>query len=449
MEIEGTSLWGEVMRILKDGEKDVHNALDVHIHCMTTDKSYRPLKTLEHDEVKNYVEKYTTEAFVTVSMPLGDFTYDIYPDRDNLEISLFQIPQDETGNGNKRLPQRLGRFKAVMVDTGNPALSTKSGIAASKEMLNRRDFITVQFQIIDKMIYSLRTAMVGGNFRNCTVADVLKAVMLNESQEHLAEYNLQLAGVDLIDVDNKEVREHINIPQGTRLAHLPHYLQEHVGVYTTGMGYFLERDYWYIFPLYNTKRINQTENTMTIIVVPENKLPGIERTYAVRGGHPVVIATGSVDLKDTRRQQEQVSGNGLRYAAPDNFMGSYFQPHDGKGVVQQSDNVNEYAVDKTGDDKNFAPFSKNRITKNHCREMSRVAARRGSYITLTWNSSDTQLLEPGMLAKIMYLTNGEIKECHGSLLGIHTYNSLDGMGLTAGRYVRKSIMTFFVEGAVD
>lgn len=449
MEIEASPLWGEVARILADGEKDVHNALDSHIHCLDINLSFRPIKTIEYDEVKNYVEKYTGEIFLTVIVPLGDFAYDVYPNKDNLEISVFQIPQDETGNGNKRLPQRVGRFKAILVDNGNPALTTSASVAHSREALNRRDMATVQFQLIDPIAYALRTAMFGTNFRNCTVQDVLKAVMFNESQEHLSENNLALSGVDIYQPDNVSVREHIDIPQRTMLVHVPHYIQEKFGVYTTGMGYFLERGFWHIFPLYNTKQINKSEHAMTLIVIPENKLPGVERTYMTRGGHTTVIATGSVDLKDNRKQQEQVHGNGVRYASPKNFMGDYFKSGSGKAIADQSKNVNEYAVSQTGDSVNFAPFSKNEITNNHYREMSRIAARRGSYFTLTWATSNPELIQPGMLVKILYMTNGEIKQCVGSLLATHTYTSLEGMGVASGRYVRKTIMSFFVEGSVD
>lgn len=448
MEIENTALWGEVTRILRDGEKDVHNALDVTIHCNDV-LIFRPTKTLEYDEVKDYVDKYMTEAFVTVVMPLGDYAFDVYPNKDNIEITVFQVPQDETGNSNKRLAQRMGRFKAVLIDNGNPALSTKTSISLTREMLNRHDMITLQFQLIDMLSYSLRTALFGGNFRNCTVGDVMTAVMFNESQEQLSKDNLKLSGVDLYKPDNLEVREHINIPQGTRLVHIPHFLQETVGVYTTGLGYFLEKDYWHIFPLFNSKQLNQTENAMTIIVVPETKLPGVERTYVVSGGHATVIATGSVDLQDKRRQQEQVHGNGARYASPDNFMGNYFKAEAGKAVVDQVNNVNEYTVAATGDKVNYAPFSKNAITKNHYRELSTMARRRGSFITLTWAFSDTSLISPGMLVKILYLSNGEIKQCKAALLGVHTYTALEGMGMLSGRYIRKSIMSFFVEGSID
>jgi len=450
MEIENTSLWREVLKVANSNENNTHYALAAVIHLMASKQDYRAFKVIEFDIERDYVNNYTDKIFIKVTMPIGDYAYQVYPNRSNLELSVVMSPRSEIGGDNNASAQRVERFAATLVDTGNPMVDITASNAPGQEAMNRRGFIDVQMQLVDKAAAMLRFAMLGGIWRKATVEDVLKTVMVNESRRILVDDKIALQGVDMVPAHNTQVRDHIVIPQGIRLVDVPNYIQEKVGgIYSSGLGYYLYQGYWYIYPAYDVKRYNQTTRAVTIVNIPENKMPGIERTYRKNGDNVVILATGKIKFNDPRKSNEQNFGNGARFSNANMFMGEFFTTEDNKSVTQQVDITNEFVVDQQATEKTFAPIAPERITTNSYKQLSRLAQRRGAIFNLVWENSDPTLILPGTLANILYLSNGVVSSAIGVILKAHHFTAMEGQGFTDSRYVRRSILTFFVESPVS
>lgn len=450
MEIERTSLWREVTSIIQSGENEVHFTPSATIHILDTQTDYKVMKLTELDVSSDFVNNYTDEVFIKVVIPLGDYAYLVYPNRNNLEVTLISSPKNEVGGANNSSSQRAERYVAAIVDQGNPVVDTKSTNSPGRDALNQRGFAEVHIQLLDKAAALLRFAMVGGIWRNCTTEEVVKSIMTNESQRLLVDSKIALQGVDMVPATNTKKRDHVIIPQGTKLVDVPNFVQNKAGgLYSAGLGYYLYKNYWYIYPAFDVTRYNSTTRTVTIINIPENKMPGVERTFKQNGSNVTILATGEVKFKDSRKENQQNMGNGVRYSNSDVFMGGFFTTENNKTSSQRSKTTSEFVADESPTGANFAPISPNRITTNSSRELSALAARRGAFFSLVWEHADPSLIVPGTLANILYLSNGQISSVIGSIVKVHTYVPMEGKGLTDARYVRRCILTFFVEGIVS
>jgi hypothetical protein len=185
---------------------------------------------------------------------------------------------------------------------------------------------------------------------------------------------------------------------------------------------------------------------MTVVNVPKNKLPGIERTYRDDGRNLMVIATGEVQLRDDSEVQQLNLGNGVRFAQAKGFMnGSMVETHGNKAVAQRGKNTSEFVADQRKTGNNNVQLSTNPINANPYVEYSRLARRQGSLFTFTWENSRPDLIYPGMMVKILYMQDGDIKEVYGTALKAHHYIQLRGQGSTSTRYVCQTVLAVFIQ----
>jgi hypothetical protein len=136
---------------------------------------------------------------------------------------------------------------------------------------------------------------VGQIFRGATVDDAIKTVLTQASQTTTVNGQRTVQGVTMAKSNNPTARTHIVIPHGVKLTDVPQYIQKYAGgVYNGGMGYYLQGNQWHVYSALDTTKFNQSQNTLTIINLPQNKFTNVERTYRQSGGNLVVLATGNV-----------------------------------------------------------------------------------------------------------------------------------------------------------
>jgi hypothetical protein len=447
MEIENTSLWSEVTEVI-NSDSNTTSFVKAVVHAPSIDLNYPCFRLMELDVQCDFISNYTDYMVVNVLVPLGDYSYYIYPQRDNLELTISKTPVNGILAGTAA--SYVSRYKAFLIDTNNPQLNIAASSAPSLKDLNQKGYVSVQFQLLDILAYHLRAIEVGGIWRGSTVENVVKSVMTNESQRALIDTKLTLQGVDMVPSPNTVSREHILIPQGTRLVDLPTYVQNHAGgLYTAGLGYYLYNGYWYIYPAYDATRINTTTRSITVINIPENKMPNIDRTYTKKGSSITILATGEIKYNDDRRSQQQNAGNGIRYTNPNKLMGDFYRAAGNKADTQQTDHTNEFIVDKAKDGWVKAPIAADRITANNYKMLSQLAARRGAFITLKWDHSDPTLIKPGLLAKIYYIANGNVRSINGVIVAAHHFTHAVGQGISSSSWNTSSAITFFTEGLAD
>ncbi|MGV7297648.1 hypothetical protein PJJ29_28990, partial [Mycobacterium kansasii] len=68
------------------------------------------------------------------------------------------------------------------------------------------------------------------------------------------------------------MREHLILKPG-KVVDLPLAIDKQVGgLHPAQMRYFLQGQYWYIYPIYDHSRFDTSENVLTIIKIPKFRL---------------------------------------------------------------------------------------------------------------------------------------------------------------------------------
>jgi hypothetical protein len=449
MDIENSSLWREVQAVIQSGTKTVHHMWDITIYAGT--ETIKPFKLMSIDVDRDYLHNYLDYMLIDVYIPLGTYAKRLYPNANNVEIELKRIVIGESSDFVSLDDQvQMERYAAVMIDTGNPIVANSIGTITAEEDLNRIDILSVKFQLFNKALEQIRAIPAGGIYRNMTGEDVVKAALIKTAQVVKVDATRAINSVQMVPASNRKKREHVIVPHNVKAVDIPHHVHYHCGgLYSAGLGYYLQDDKWYVFPVYDTTRFQSGDPTLTIINIPPHRLPAIERTYRKDGDNLVVLATGQVNMRELRNIAQMNHGNGVRFADADQLIDGFVTVKNNKAVAARAKTNTEIISEQRPNDINYVTQGRRNINANPFVEYSALAARQGSGMSLVWENADPALLYPGMPTKVLYLDGDTIQELTGVLQGAHWYTSLRDPGITAQRFSSHMTLNVFVTPVVD
>ena len=295
----------------------------------------------------------------------------------------------------------------------------------------------------------------GGILKNVTMEEALVTLMgygLNGEQGTEAlkrpEYR-GLRGVDVVPPSNTKRYKQIVIPVGTRIVDLPNYLQSRYGVYSTGIGRFLQNGRWYIFPIKDFNLFTKRSRTLTIANLPEAEVPAIDKTYMMRGDKLYVAATGQVIINDESEEMFHRVANGLRYFPSSNLLDDMSTPKDNTLTTRLSETLKEFTISERRDGLNQAYFVSGLYTDNPFRMVSEASGILGRFFDVTWFKSDHSLLYPGMPVKLLFVKGGVLRELSGVLVGSQVSVSQVEAGIGSRQYMGTTTLRIFAKLVED
>lgn len=444
MEITDTPLYTEAMRVIRNGQSNSSVGWRATIHLVGQNKTYTPLQVNVVNIRADYVKGFADEVSITVTMPLGKYARQIYPNRTNLEISLTKLPLGERGDGYRRNSElESERYSAYLIDGDKSPTVGQGRETITEYALDLMDILQVSFQLTNKSVEKIRTVTIGGTFRNTTVKDTILAVLTKESQNIKVDNKRVLEGVDIIEPKNITKRDHILIPQGVKLFDLCDYIQNNIGVYNAGIGSYINAKTWHVYPIFDTTRFNESKLTLNILILPKNKLPQLERTYMKKANSLTVLITSDTSFKDDAGSNYLNEGNSLKFADANKFMTDLVQTVDNATMMSRAKNINEFKIEDRPDGVNHTTVSQSKITANPYKEYSKMLNRKGGYFKAAWENSDPTLLVPGMVTRLCYFDETSIKEIYGVLLGAEHVSVKTG-DFGSSRHMVNSLLHFFV-----
>lgn len=444
MEITSTPLYTEAMRIIKLGDTGSNLGWKVVIHMTDKGTTYTPMQVNAVNIRADYVKGYADEVSITVMIPLGKYARQIYPSRKSLEVSLTKIPLTESTSLSRRNAQMQSeRYSAYLVDGDHAPTVGQGRESVGEDALDLVDILLVSFQLSNKAVEKIGMVSVGGVFRNTTVKDTLLSILTKESQGLKVDNKRVLEGVDIVQPKNVSKRDHILIPQGVKLFDLCDHVQNNVGVYNAGIGSYIAAKTWHVFPLFDTTRFNESKITLNVFVLPANKLPQLERTHKKEGSSLTIVTTSETGFKDDAGSKYLNEGNGVRFADATKFMSGLNETNENKTLVSRAKNINEFKIEDRPGGVNHTVVSKDKITANPYKEYSSMLSRKGGYFKAIWENSNPTLLVPGMVTRICYFDDNNIKEIFGVLLGAQ-HNSMKMSDFGDSKHVVNSLLHFFV-----
>ena len=445
MAVENTALQIEIEKVLDSGPKDVNHYWSCEIH--TPKETLLPERLISVDFIRNYDETYGDNNRLEVLMPRGAFFHRIIPHKNNLTVTVKRTPIGENSDSEVTdNAEQVRRFRAILLRDDNPLLEANLNQVSSETSVDHTDLDRVEFQLIDLALEQLRLKTTGGIVRKAVPANALRALLSQLSFNLQLPKNAEVKGVDLVDPDNTDVRDHVIIPQGTKVTTLPMWIQVHCGgVYSKHMGYYLQNGIWYIYPQFAFNRFSETNRSLTVVSVPRDRYPDVERTHLKDGDKLIVLSTQGVRFHDDSEDLQLSLGNGVRYADADYSLESLVEVTDNKALMRKADRAAEFLLQNRPDGQNTAFFSEERITQNHFEQSSKLSRRAGTHVEVMWDNSNPDYVYPGMPVRYLYQAEDEVGVLEGTLLRAHTYVSLSGIGVGNTRHLSKTVLVLFVE----
>lgn len=402
---------------------------------------------------KDYVNNYTPVVICHVVVPTGTYETRIAPIRRDLRCRLIMKPvkdgSTETDtNRNKRNIEGKAALKELTSMADNFPNEN-----FTEELGNKMGFTHLNIQIINPLIEKMMTMNASILGRAMTSPDYIKAFLLQYSKIIDNEKAYTVDGINIVeDGLNKEIIPNFIIPSNIKLIDVPGYVNSKISaIYPTGFGYFLERNRWFIYPLYNTRQAeNCKSGYLTIIRVPKNTFPENKNSYRLQGKNVFILTNGDLNITEVSDRQQLNQGNGGRWVDAKNMMEHFVEVDNlGKKVVDAAKNVVELVIDEAKNKINNITGS-GKITSNRFRELSKLSERNGSLASIQWPMSNADYIYPGMPVKVISWVNDKKKELYGSLLGVKEMIHTVTEGLANEPvYRRQAFLTLFLEKDVS
>ena len=422
----------------------------IYVDEQEKDNIYKPLKVMNIDFRRDYEQNVADEGSINVTFGLGLWYKVLQPYRDYIEAVITKKPKTEFsyGDDNEREIKTYVYYAIPKVDAIGVGEASNLD-RYSRDDLDIKGLIDIEFQLLDLSIEKIRSVTVGGIFRKAKSEDVIKGILSKETKDiQLSNDGKAIEHFKIVKADNVEKREHILIPHGTTILDVPHYIHKTCGgVYSTGMASYIQNKVWYIFPPYNTQRLDQEDKSLTIIKVPSVALDEAERTYRQDGNKLIVMATSDSHFDDKGDEDFKNLGNGIRFSDARRFMDGLVEVKDNKAVATRSKLNHEflYKEMKIGDaNNNNVSSSSDFIHSNPFMENTKLALREGNAIAMLWKNSNADLLYPGMPVRVLYLKNKEVKELNGSLLKVHESIMMKNKGVTSKAFQQQCVLFVYV-----
>lgn len=446
LEFRDSSLMREVSAVLNSGANPVHYTVEAFL--VANGQSYRCMQVLSLDLDRDYVGRFHDAPIMQAIMEQGVFFTSIHPYMDALECVFRQTPIEEAGPGiNNQLPVQEERYTAILHQQGSPLLENNANFTPTQTTLDLTGIHQFFVELIPAAAHQVR--LLGASttvLRACTPEQAVRAILTQESAGVQVQSTQAITGVDIVPSNNQKPRAHITIPHGIMLSEIPAWIHEQCGgLYSAGLGYYLQGKTWYVYPLYDPVRNSQQAPTVTIINIPKNQFVGIERTYAQVGDHTTVLATGDVKFEDHSTVRQLNKGSGSRWTDADSIMGGdYIQTAENKSVAFRAKGNFEILTAPRPDGMNLTRVSP-KATTNPYLEYAKLAENNGARLTLSWTNSDPDLIKPGILVRVLYLNQGQVATLQGVVLRAQHYRRLAGKGFANTRFVTDTAVTMFIQ----
>lgn len=444
MDLQNTPLWDEVERVLAADPSEGHARWRCEL--LVDEETIVPQQLISIETVRQYVSAFADQTVIAIKMLRGKYYHRLLPFKDDFKVRLYKEPVTEVQSAEDFDREVLVRtYRGVLVNAKSEKLKGEVQVIADEEDADQTGFEEVSIQLVDLALEQLQMKSIGGIYREMTPTDVVRGTLTKACGELGLPEDESVKGIDMVDGMNTTVRNHIVVPNGTRVVDFPKYVQENVGIYGSGIGYYLQNGIWFVYPEFNVRRFDATPKTLTVFNIPENRLPGYERTYLKDGDRVLILATGKTDHVDPTDSNQLVQGNGVRFSNADKLLEDYRTIQSNRVTFDRSKNVEEFHIKPRRAGLNQAPLSPRRITANPYHELSELSKRVGSVIQFQWQHADVDLIYPGMPVRYVYLEDDTINEVFGVVLGADHLVSVQGRGMVNDNYVCEAVVRLFLE----
>lgn len=409
---------------------------------------------------RDYINQYTDA--ICLDLILNDQEYQrlVVPNRHKLKIRIYKEPMAPL-SGNEATGDIVSQeFIAMLYDNSSAIMESNTLMNANASVGQRAQLVTVRFFLLNKTIENLRLRTLGPTIRETVAAEALRGILHQETTAAAGVVSEVYRGFDLADGYNTIIKKQIMVPHGTAIIGtdgLMRLVEESSGgIYNSGFNYYFQKGFWFMFPPFSTDRYNTCKSkTLTIINVPADRYPSIERTYRETPSQIIVICTGATVHQDNTGAAQKNDGNAVMYIDSNKVYNDYSKMEGEDLVVNAKTNVNKFGLDVADRTTNNGEVvMKNKgVSAQYFKEFASLSLRLGMVIGCKWENAEPDLIYPGMPVCFMYLDGDQPKQVYGSVIGSSIIVNAMGQGNGSGKDDRKfgtSVMlSVFLANKID
>lgn len=406
-----------------------------------------PARLVSLDIERDYDLNFADRITATIKILGGTFIHKILPHRWNLTGTLYQEPLTVDNNVIAEADTGTQEVTVSLIDSGDQSVTAPNNALDDEEDANRTvGYVDIQVQLSDPVLEYARMISVGGVYRDTNVQDLVKYLMKFHLDQIRSDNSTAATYVKMYEASNSAPISNIVIPHGLPMTEIPDFIHERVaGIYSSGLGHFLQDNTWHIYPLYDITRFDRDPRGLTIINLPTNRYPKIERSFRTTANQVIVLCSGDGMVFDDSEKRQLNDGNGVRYSNASKMMTEFAEVSGNKATAVRSETNSEYITQDRANKRNNVRLSNNSITDNAFLEASKLARSLGTYASKVWENSDPRLIKPGMPVRWMYMDGEEWVELHGVLHGAHHYIQATEPSLTTRRHICTTALRVFLE----
>lgn len=403
----------EINNIVRHPNKKVNNKeYELFVHTPEKDIRITLLKSIE--TMRDYAINVGDYVLVTFILFGGDMIKDVYPYRNNLELTIIEYV-DGVINKNDR-------YKFVMSNnTAN--INTARYSKLSREILNGSEQFTIEGQCIDRELEVLRASYSDGIFRSTTVKDVMLSELKTVSEKTSIDGSSSIVDISITEPNNDRLYSHINIPTGTGVLDLPSFLQEtDYGVYNGFIGTYLQRyndrKIIFIYPVYSRESFDKNKVKLMIYQAPNSKYDFVENTFKVDGDIINILATSELTTIDTSQNELIDAGNSIVTINSETILARNSEVTTKSMMLDSESNIRGYKLNEKEDGVNRSVYLGS-ASNNLYKHRSHIVKNSMAVYQLLWHHCDIDILIPGIGLCFVYedIDKGIVK-LNGTLLSV-------------------------------
>jgi hypothetical protein len=441
-ELQSSALMEDVGPILAaDGSP--YFVISVVVHA--GGKEYTPHQIIRIDVARVYRTAYMDDHSIVLTFGAGTMMNSIVPFSDDLRITISKAPASEDGVMISSMPVSVRTYKAYMGDnTDSTAESGSNAAMQDTDTADRFSIIHTQFVLEEVAVQQLRSQSIGFIGRARPPWTILEGFVSSAIKTLKLGLEETINQFDLVSANNNNPRDHVVIPDNTPILELADYIQNKAGgIYSTGLGFYIQGRCIYTWPMYDTSRTQTAKKLLTVILAPSRHSMMIDRTWLVKGRKLMILSAGISKVIDDTAGKLNIQGNGVRFMDASKIIGDNGTVKDNKFTMSRSQNVNEFITTVVGNGQNTARGSD--PTTNVYLEASKLAARSVVYVLVPWIRSNPDLIVPGMPTEIIFEYAGDVQTMNGVLLEAYHSYELEGRGMIASRHRAKTSLLLAVD----
>jgi hypothetical protein len=453
MELKNSVLKTEIEALSRAPQYNISHTWEAIIHTPSGD--HKALYVHWVKNFGNYTTNFSDEMVIALALPAGTYDFDVYKDRDALELTLKKI---YTEAGAAVMVKSIGaeenieRFRAKLVNPGTDSIAQNLPGAQDKERLNSTQTRDFKLQLIHPIADYLRKLSTGGVFSDCRGIDAIRAFLGSQSRIASSKVNYEFLGVDVASGYKEQLSESIVIPDHVPIIEIPKRINEESGgIYPTGFWYYIQGKHWYVYPKMDLQRyFNHTGFRLRVINVPKDRFPGSTKTFTVKDRLVTILATGDVKQLDLAEIEQENKGNGTRWIDPAKLFNDYVDRTGNKAIADTKKVMSEVSIKPRRDNTNFTTASDQPITSRHNIEYSKLASRAGMLVQFAWEAAAPELIYPGMPCSFVFLKNElEVEELTGVVTSIEWHSTTQLIDTKDRMFQTAAAVQVFVGRGID